>query len=87
MSPVFTTSSKSDAGAPNGLKNLRSIRDACTIPLIAIGGITRENVVSVISAGADGAAVISAVVGKKRCYICCSRSQAADPHRQKHEKT
>lgn len=65
LSPVFTTSSKSDAGAPNGLKTLRSIREACTIPLIAIGGITRENVVSVISAGADGAAVISAVVGEK----------------------
>jgi thiamine-phosphate pyrophosphorylase len=42
---------------------LRKIRKHVTVPVVAIGGITRENVSEVIAAGADGVAVISAVVG------------------------
>ena len=42
---------------------LREIRQNVAIPVIAVGGITRENVHDVIIAGADGIAVISAVVG------------------------
>jgi thiamine-phosphate pyrophosphorylase len=43
---------------------LREIRAAVSIPVIAIGGISWENVGAVIGAGADGVAVISAVVGQ-----------------------
>lgn len=62
VSPVFPTSSKDNAGPGCGLDCLRKIRRAVSIPVIAIGGINRTNVRGVIEAGADGIAVISAVV-------------------------
>jgi thiamine-phosphate pyrophosphorylase len=63
LSPTFSTSSKEDAGKGHGLETLAAIRSAVPIPLIAIGGIGCHNVEDVIAAGADGIAVISAVVG------------------------
>ncbi len=62
LSPVFATGSKDDAGPGHGLDELRAIRAAVRLPVLAIGGITRENAAEVIAAGADGIAVISAVV-------------------------
>ncbi|MGB9176679.1 MAG: thiamine phosphate synthase [Methanoregula sp.] len=62
LSPVFSTTSKEDAGPGHGLEGLREVCRAVTIPVIAIGGINRRNVPDVIAAGADGIAVISAVV-------------------------
>ena len=41
---------------------MRAIVEAVHIPVIAIGGINEDNVEEVIRAGADGVAVISAVV-------------------------
>ncbi len=46
-----------------GLERLRQIRQAISLPLVAIGGITKDNVAEVIAAGADSVAVISAVSG------------------------
>ena len=62
LSPVFATSSKDDAGPGHGLRQLRAIRRSVAIPVLAIGGIGPGNVRDVIRAGADGIAVISAVV-------------------------
>ena len=62
LSPVFTTGSKKNAGPGLGLRRLREIRHAVSIPVIAIGGISHGNAERVIAAGADGVAVISAVV-------------------------
>lgn len=62
LSPVFSTASKDNAGPGRGLERLREIRRAVSIPVLAIGGITRQNVRDVIAAGADGIAVLSAVV-------------------------
>jgi thiamine-phosphate pyrophosphorylase len=64
LSPTFATGSKSDAGPGLGLSVLSAIRAAVSVPLIAIGGINAGNVADVIAAGADGVAVISAVVGE-----------------------
>lgn len=63
LSPTFSTVSKPDAGPGNGLEMLREIRRNVSVPVIAIGGINCENICEVIAAGADGVAVISAVVG------------------------
>jgi thiamine-phosphate pyrophosphorylase len=63
LSPVFHTASKYDAGPGRGLKVLQEIKRNVAIPVIAIGGITTGNVNDAIKAGADGIAVISAVVG------------------------
>jgi len=63
LSPVFSTTSKNDAGPGRGLEALREIRRNTSIPVIAIGGVNPGNVNDAIAAGADGIAVISAVVG------------------------
>jgi thiamine-phosphate pyrophosphorylase len=63
LSPTFSTGSKQDAGPGRGLTILREICRHVSVPVIAIGGIHKGNVSEVIAAGADGVAVISAVVG------------------------
>ncbi|MDR7521966.1 MAG: thiamine phosphate synthase [Armatimonadota bacterium] len=60
---VFPTTSKPDAGDAIGPQALTPIRAAVRIPVVAIGGITHANAAEAIRAGADGVAVISAVVG------------------------
>ncbi|MDE4908454.1 thiamine phosphate synthase [Methanogenium marinum] len=64
LGPVFPTNSKADAGAARGLLLLQEIREAVSVPLVAIGGIGPANVQDVFRAGADSAAVISAVVAQ-----------------------
>jgi thiamine-phosphate pyrophosphorylase len=58
---IYPTSSKEKAKVV-GLKRLRQVRQAVSLPLVAIGGITRDNAAEVIAAGADSVAVISAVL-------------------------
>jgi thiamine-phosphate pyrophosphorylase len=45
-----------------GLDNLRAVRAAVKIPIVAIGGITETNMPEVLAAGADAAAIITDVV-------------------------
>ena len=59
---MFPTESKSNT-RPAGLETLRQVRETAHAPLVAIGGITEENVESVVEAGADAVAVIGAVAG------------------------
>jgi len=59
--PIFATSTK-DAGVAQGVERIRDIKQAVRVPVIAIGGINRDTVRAVMSAGADGVAVISAVL-------------------------
>ena len=61
IGPVFATSTKPDAEPVIGLEGVRRARALTTKPLVAIGGITRANARSVIDAGADSVAVISAL--------------------------
>jgi thiamine-phosphate pyrophosphorylase len=63
-SPVFPTAQKAEAIIHCGLEGIRQIRAAVSVPLIAIGGIGMHNACNVVDAGADGIAVISAVVGQ-----------------------
>ena len=62
VSPVFATPTKTDHAPPLGLEGLRTIRAAVKIPLVAIGGIQTGNARDVIRAGADGLAVVSAIL-------------------------
>ena len=59
--PLFPTTTK-DAGSYQGAEKLRLLRNAVTLPVLAIGGITPDNLAEVMQAGADGVAVISAVL-------------------------
>lgn len=64
-SPVFWTASKPDLDPELGLAGLRAMRKAVSIPIVAIGGINADNAAAVIEAGADGVAVISAILGAR----------------------
>ena len=58
--PIFDTESKRAFGEPQGLDKLREVTSAHgEFPVLAIGGITRENFGSCIAAGASGIAGIS----------------------------
>ncbi len=59
VGPVFATTSKEKPDPVVGLEGVRRARQLTRKPLVAIGGITRANAVSVIEAGADSVAVIS----------------------------
>ena len=48
--------------AGRGLENLRAVRAAVKIPIVAIGGITEATVPEILAAGADAAAIISDVL-------------------------
>jgi thiamine-phosphate pyrophosphorylase len=60
---MFPTNSKSDAKYVT-LEDLEKIKQGVKIPVVAIGGINLSNIRQVMEAGADGAAVISAILGK-----------------------
>ena len=62
VGPVFATATKMDAEPVVGLEGVRRARGLTTKPLVAIGGITRENCRSVVEAGADSVAVISGLI-------------------------
>ena len=61
---VFPTTSKDDA-AEVSYDTLKAICEAVSIPVVAIGGITQENVVKLTGSGIDGVAVISAIYAQK----------------------
>lgn len=60
--PIFSTATKADAGRPYGIDLIPRIKRATSLPVVAIGGINTSNVAQVARAGADGVAVVSAVV-------------------------
>lgn len=59
---VYATANKSDAGDVIGLKGLRRVVKAVSIPVVAIGGITPERAPAVAKTGACGSATIGAVM-------------------------
>lgn len=69
--PIFESGTKMVA-APLGPQAIGRVRNAISIPIIAIGGIRDDNVAEVIRCGADGVAVISAILSSPdiRKSIC-----------------
>lgn len=61
---IFETSSKEDIKVI-GLEGLKAIVKVSSLPVIAIGGIDKDNVRNVMKTGVKGIAVISAVVSKE----------------------
>lgn len=60
--PIFKPGSKMDHDPVVGLAGLHAIRSLTSLPIFAIGGIQIEQVNEVIQAGANGVAVISAIL-------------------------
>ncbi len=62
VGPVFATSTKLDADPVVGLDFVRDARRLLAVPVVAIGGITKENAAEAVRAGAQGLAVISDIM-------------------------
>lgn len=63
---IFATKTKADAAQGIGVGAIYEIRQAIgdAVPIVAIGGINRGNILEVIRAGADSAAVVSAIMAQ-----------------------
>lgn len=70
--PIFRTTTKADAHALQGLDKLSEISQRVSIPIVAIGGISAENMRSTYLAGADAVAIISDLAGAKNV---CERTK------------
>jgi thiamine-phosphate pyrophosphorylase len=62
LGPVFMTTSKRNPDPVLGVEQMRNSRPLLSKPLVAIGGITRENALDVLRAGADSIALISGLL-------------------------
>lgn len=60
--PIFAPASKQDHDPVVGIAGLRQVRSLTSLPIFAIGGIRPEHVSAVMRTGANGIAVISAVL-------------------------
>ena len=58
---MYTTTTKQVTRSPQGPERLKQARAAAQVPLVAIGGITADNVAPVVEAGADAICVTAAV--------------------------
>lgn len=65
VGPIYETPSKLKYGKPIGVNTLGGVKSRVSIPVFAVGGITLDRVKEVRDAGADGIAVISAILGAK----------------------
>lgn len=61
---MFTTSTKKDANATSN-ETLKAIRQNVSLPIVAIGGINKNNVMQLAGCGADGIAVVSAIFAQE----------------------
>jgi thiamine-phosphate pyrophosphorylase len=64
--PVFHTPSKAAYGSPIGLERLAETTTALNIPVFGLGGINGNNILQVMAAGAQGIALISAIMTADR---------------------
>jgi len=62
IGPVFATTTKENPDPVVGLAGVTAARRATDRPLVAIGGITRQNALAVLAAGADSVAVVRDLV-------------------------
>ena len=75
---VFSTSTKADADDVSH-EELKKICENVNIPVVAIGGISRKNIMELSGTGVDGVAIISAIFGspdiEEECKVLKSMSE------------
>ena len=64
VGPIFPTESKNDASEPMGSNTLKKIINKTNLPVVAIGGISIEDVCDLFKIGVSGVAVISAILNE-----------------------
>ncbi|MFV0331795.1 MAG: thiamine phosphate synthase [Dysgonomonas sp.] len=65
ISPVFSTATKTDTAPELGLEGVRKIMSISKHPSVGIGGINITNAADILSSGANGIAVVSAIMSAK----------------------
>ena len=64
VGPIFPTGSKIDASEPMGSNTLKEIINKTNLPVVAIGGISIDNICDLFKIGVSGVAVISAILNE-----------------------
>ena len=64
VGPIFPTGSKNDASLPMGSNILREIINKTELPVVAIGGISLDDINDLFKLGVSGVAVISAILNE-----------------------
>lgn len=65
VGPIYSQTVKLDAAPPLGVEGFRAIRRASPQPMMVIGGVMPDNCVPLLAAGADGLAVVTAIMPEK----------------------
>jgi thiamine-phosphate pyrophosphorylase len=65
LGPIYETPSKLKYGKPIGVDTLKRVKSKLSLPVFGIGGIKLDKVQEVMEAGADGVALISAILASK----------------------
>ncbi len=68
VAPIFNTDTKEDLKTPCGVDMIKKIRRRIKVPIVAVGGINKNNLKDVIEAGADSVVSISPVIGSSNVY-------------------
>jgi len=68
LAPIFATDTKDDVSFPCGIEMISKVSSEVNLPIVAVGGINRNNVGEVIKKGADSVVSISAVIGIEDVY-------------------
>jgi thiamine-phosphate pyrophosphorylase len=63
LGPIYETPSKLKYGRPVGVDSIREVKSRISMPVFAVGGIKPDRVKEIMDAGADGIAMISAILG------------------------
>jgi thiamine-phosphate pyrophosphorylase len=64
VGPIYNTDSKDDASKPIGEKKLKEIILKTNLPVVAIGGISLNNIKNLFELGVSGVAVISNILNE-----------------------
>ena len=75
LGAVFPTSTKTDADQMTS-ETLRDICSAVDVPIVAIGGINRDNLLSLTGSGVDGVALVSAIFSAEDIERNCQELRA-----------
>ena len=68
LAPIFKTDTKEDARDPIGTKMIETVRKEVNLPIVAVGGINKDNLKEVVESGADSVVSIYAVLNSNDIY-------------------
>jgi hydroxymethylpyrimidine kinase/phosphomethylpyrimidine kinase/thiamine-phosphate diphosphorylase len=75
--PVFATQSKIMPWIPHGIAGLRYWQQSLDCPIVAIGGISQDNIVAVAATGVSGIAMIGAITNAADPAVSCRQLMAS----------